>query len=531
MSTADSGNSTHGTQVVLVMTAICMMVVGYNTTAVATVLPNLKSDFDLSPTALQWVMAIYTVVSATLVTILSRLGDISGKMGIFFFGMIIFAIGSATALFAVDGAMLLAGRGIQGAGAAALFGTSLALLTAATPEEKRGGVMGIWGAVIGLAISIGPIVGGAFANYISWRSIFAADILLLAVAFVVGLRVSKMGYVPDTRMSGAKLDYPGAVAIVFLLGPLSFALSNGDNWGWTSPGILLPLVIALLAAIALFITSRRSDDPLVELRYFKHPRYLMAALGMFFTGFTLFCFFVFFNVFVQSPDAFGYSSIRAGMAVLPLSMMMFVVSVIAPRILAPYSFRWPITIGMAALAVGFVLLAQTSNTSSYSEIWWKLAIVGFGMGICFSLLPHLGLRVLPDIHVGQGSGVINTFLYFGATLGSVLGGLMQALTMRSGLTEVLAALPAGSTEHKDLAGDLIHSSPSVIEQELAKLDPESSAALAKALRDLQDNAFDSAMLVSAAGGFIGMILAFWLLRGAVPPNHSAEKLVHPDATD
>lgn len=523
MSSNDSVEAIHGTRVVLTMTAICMMVVGYNTTAVATILPNLKSEFDLSPAELQWVMAIYTVTSATLVSILSRLGDISGKMGIFFFGMIVFAIGSATALFAHDGILLLVGRGVQGAGAAALFGTSLSLLTAATPETKRASVMGIWGAVIGLAISLGPIVGGALTDYLNWRMIFVADILLLVIAFVIGLRVSKMGYVPDTRMPGAKFDYLGTFALVLMLGPLSFALSNGDNWGWGNPRTLLPLIIALIGAVALMLTARRTADPLIELRYFRHTRYLMAASGMFFTGFTLFCFFIFFNVFVQSADAFGYSAVKAGMAVLPLSGTMFVVSVMAPRILAPFSFRWPISLGMAALTCGFLLLSQTSNSSDYSEIWWKLAIVGVGMGLCFSLLPHLGLRVLPDKHVGQGSGVVNTFLYFGATLGSVVGGLVQAITVRSGLSEVVAALPAGSTQHKDLAGALTHGSPSGIQQEIANLDPQSGTALAHALRDLQDNAFDSAMLVAASGAFIGMLLAIWLLRGPVPPNHSAVK--------
>ena len=111
---------------------------------------------------------------------------------------------------------------------------------------------------------------------------------------------------PDTRLAGAKFDYPGAVAILLFLGPLSFALSNGESGGWTTPLTLVPLAIAALATVVLVIVSRRAEDPLIELRYFRHPRYFMAAAGMFFTGFTLFCFFVYFNTFVQSPDAFGY---------------------------------------------------------------------------------------------------------------------------------------------------------------------------------------------------------------------------------
>lgn len=520
----EANSGTSGARLVLVMTALCMMVVGFNTTAVATVLPNLKAEFDLSPSSLQWVMAIYTVVSATLVTIVSRLGDITGKMGVFFAGMVVFAFGSALVLFSQDAAMLLMGRGAQGAGAAALFGTSLSLLTAATPEEQRASVTGAWGAIVGLAIGVGPIVGGAFAHYLSWRGVFATDLALLVVAFLVGLRVSKEHYAPDTRLAGAKFDLAGAVALVLLLGPLSFALSNGESHGWANRSTLIPLCVSAVAVVALIITSRRSADPLIELRYFRHPRYFMAATGMFITGFTLFGFFVYFNVFVQSPDAFGYSAVGAGVAILPLSLSMFVVSVVAPRFLAPYSFQWPVILGMGFMACGFLLLTTTTNTTGMAGIWWKLVIVGIGLGIGFSLLPRLGLRLLPEEHVGQGSGVINAFLYFGATLGAVVGGLAEAITIRRGLSEVIDALPAGSTQRVDLAHALTHGTSSQVQQLIAVLDPETGTTLARALRDLQDDAFDSVMLVAAIAAFLGVILAALMLKGPVPPPHSAVDL-------
>ncbi len=506
------------------MTAICMMVVGFNTTAVATILPNLKAEFDLTPSGLQWVMATYTVASATLVTIVSRLGDITGKMGVFFFGMIVFAIGSALVLFSQDSTMLLAGRAAQGAGASALFGTSLSLLTAATPEDQRASVTGAWGAIVGLAIGVGPIVGGVFAHYISWRAVFATDLLLLAVAFAVGLLVSKRKIIPDTRQAGAEFDYLGAIAIMLFLGPLSFALSNGESGGWGTPLTLIPLGIAALGTVALVLASRRSDDPLIELRYFRHPRYFMAAAGMFCTGFTLFGFFVYFNVFVQSPDAFGYSSVGAGLAIMPLSLSMFVVSVVAPRYLAPYSFHWPVVIALGLMACGFLLMTTTSNATQYAEIWWKLMILGIGLGICFSLLPRLGLRLLPEEHVGQGSGVINACLYFGATLGAVVCGLVESITIRRGLSEVIDALPAGSTQREDLAHALTHGTPSQIQQLINGMTPEAGSTLAHALRDLLDDAFDSAMLVTAIAALIGMALALILLRGPVPPVHSAADL-------
>jgi hypothetical protein len=335
--------------------------------------------------------------------------------------------------------------------------------------------------------------------------------------------------VPERRKPDAKFDTAGAVALVLLLGPLSFALSNGDRSGWTSPLTLLPLALAAVAACALAFTARRLDDPLIEWRYFRHPRYLMATLGMFFSGISFFCLFIYFNLFAQSAAALELSAVQAGAAILPLSVMMFIVSTSAPRVLAPVSFRWPLTIGMACLALGFLLLSVTSNTTGYSEIWWKLVIIGAGMGLSFSLLPRVGLRLLPEEHAGQGSGVINTCLYFGATLGSVLGGVVTAMTVRSGLREVIAALPAGSTQSEGLSRALAHGTPSQVQQLLAGLEPATSTALSAALRDLQDNAFDNAMMVGAAGALIGLVLALLLLRGPVPPLRSAAALTQGDA--
>jgi hypothetical protein len=207
--------------------------------------------------------------------------------------------------------------------------------------------------------------------------------------------------------------------------------------------------------------------------------------------------------------------------------MMFVLSVTAPRFLAPISFHWPVSLGMAALTAGFLLLSWTDNATGYDEIWWKLVILGIGLGLTFPLLPRVGLRLLPEEHTGQGSGVINTFLYFGATLGSVVGGVAQAITLRAGLSKVIADLPVGSTQRESLAHALAHGSSGEVRQLLAGLDPATGSALAEALRGLQDNAFDNAMLVGAAGALIGTVLALWLLRGPVPPLHSAAALAKP----
>ncbi len=517
-----------GTWIVLAMASICMAVAAYNTTSANTILPQIKSDFDMKPVTLQWVMTLYTLAAATFLPIFGRLADLLRKINVFIFGMAVFAVGALLVAAAPDSTILLIGRLLQGVGSGAMFGTSLGVLSAATPESRRTFVLGFWGAMISLGMSLGPILGGLFGEYLSWRGVFVLDLILLAIAAVLAVQVVRKNYVPDMRPAQVRFDYLGAVSLVLLLGPLAFALSNGESSGWTSARTLVPLGIAVIAGIVFFITELRVTEPLLRIHYFLHPRFLMAALGILIGSFILLCFFYYFNLYVQSPDTMNMSPVMAGAAVLPFTLIMFAFSVVAPRLLASYNFRWPITIGMILLALACFLLQDMNDTSTYREIWWKLIILGVGFGLTFPLLPRLGLRLVREQDTGQASGVINTSLFFGATIGVVAGGVASAYATRTQLYGVIAALPVGSHDRQEVVAALVHDSPSHIQDVLAKIEPATSQALVLALRHLNDDAFNAAMLTSAVVAVIGVVLALLLLRGPVPEQHSAAKLL-PDS--
>jgi EmrB/QacA subfamily drug resistance transporter len=518
----------HGTWLVLIMASIGMTVVAYNTTAVITIMPNLQAEFDLRPTTLQWVMTIYTVAAATLVPVMGRLGDQVGKMRVYLSGIVLFALGALLVAVASNAFVLLAGRLGQGIGAASLFGTSLAVLSAATPESHRSFVLGFWGAMMALGMSLGPIIGGSFAELISWRGIFVSDLALSAVCLAIAIRVARAGYVPDARIAGARFDYAGAVALVLLLGPLAYALTHGESQGWTDAATVVPLGVALAAAIAFWLIEHRVREPLIHLGYFRHPQFLTSTAGVLIAGFLLLGFLVYFNLFVQSPDTLALSPVLAGAALLPLTVVMFVLSVTAPHILAPHSFHWPVTLGMTCLAVACLLLYGTSNTSTYASIWWKLIMLGVGFGLTTPLLPRVGLRLLPEEHTGQGSGVINTCLYFGGSLGVVACGLVAALTVGGRVDAVVEALPAELPDRDAVAASLTHGSPNEVQQTLFTLAPAAGSALQETLRGVQDDIFDAVMLACALMALVGALLAGFLLRGPVPPPHSAAGLARRD---
>jgi len=200
LSQTSESQDLHGTWLVLIMASIGMTVIAYNTTAVITIMPNLRSDFDLRPTTLQWVMTIYTISGATLVPIMGRLSDLIGKMKVYILGVALFALGALAVAVSQDAFLLLLGRLGQGMGAASLFGTSLAVLSAATPESRRPFVLGLWGAMVALGTSLGPIIGGLFAEYLSWRGVFVSDLVLVGLCLVLALQVMRKGYVTISHL-------------------------------------------------------------------------------------------------------------------------------------------------------------------------------------------------------------------------------------------------------------------------------------------------------------------------------------------
>lgn len=510
------------------MTAICMTAVSYNNSAAITILPKLISEFDMRPTTGQWVLMIYTIAVASLVPIFGRLGDILHKVHVFIFGIASFAAGSLLVVISPDSVVLLIGRLLQGIGAGTMFGNSLGILSAATPENKRAFVFGLWGGMISLGLSLGPVIGGLLAEYISWRAIFVLDLVLLAAAAAIAGYVVRRAYVPHARPAMARFDYLGGLLMILLLGPLTYALSIGGSVGWTNAQTLISFAIAAASGIGLFFIELGLKHPLIRVHYLLHPRILMAMLGMAICGYVLFNFFFYFNTFIQSPDTLNMSPVIAGLAILPYTFVMFVFSVTVPGILAPYSYRWPVTIGMICMAAGFLLLANTTNMTNYSALWWKLLILGVGFGLTFPLLPRLGLRLVHQQDSGQASGVINNFLFMGATIGVVVGGIASAHAVRSQLSDVITALPVGSYDREALVGLITYGSFLEIEQILSSLESTTRQSIRAALAKVHDDAFSAAVLTAAVVSAIGAVLAVWLLRGPVPEPHAAVKLLPPE---
>ncbi|MCA0899453.1 MFS transporter [Microbulbifer agarilyticus] len=524
-SSVSDEHSKRGMWFVLAMTAMCMTVVAYNTTAITTVIPMLRKDLDLTPSEVQGIMAVYMVATSSLMPIMGRCADLFGRVRTFVLGMLTFACGSLLVAISTGGTEMLLGRMLQGFGASSLFGTSLSLLTSATPPKDRPVVVGVWGAMIALGMSLGPIIGGALGQYLSWRWIFYMDLAVLGLALILVRIVSRNNYVPATQRLNKSLDILGGILLILTLGPVAYGLANSSLAGWTSPVTLASIGIGIVSGIAFWWREQHCESPLLHLDYFRHPRFKMATLGIFIAGFNLLGFFIFYNLFVQSPVAFGMSPVEAGAAVLPMTAVMLVFSIWGPKILGPYSYRWPITIGMLCLALSGILLSTVSNDSTYRDTWWMLLVTGVGFGLTIPLLPRIGLRLCAEEHTGQASGMVNACLTFGASVGSVVAGAAHVASIRKHLETVLHALPIKSEQRHELAQALANGSNSDILTKLGTLKPETSHALQQALRDVQDDAFSAAMLTCSVVSIVGAIIAVYLMRGPVPEEGSAKPLL------
>ena len=498
----------------LVVLAACigMVVVAYNTTAVMTLLPAMKSDFDMDRQTLQWVMNIYMLSAAVAIAAMGRFADIFGAMRIFGVGLGAFGIGSLAIAVAVDDAMILIGRAFQGLGAAGVISTSVALITIATPDDRRAQALGLWSAAVAFGFAVGPLIGGLITDTIGWRGVFFADLPLIGIAVLLWLRVQRLGLAPHVGETKARIDYFGIALLVVALGTLVYGLTSGDIAGWTSVQTVSLFVIAALTGAVFLFRESRAPDPLVFFSFFHHRSYLAGTIGMFLTGAMMMGILYFFNLFIQAPGTLDFTVFQAGLALLPFTLAMFAISMTVPRLLPQSGFRWAVTVGMLVFAIGFLLLHDTSDQTPYRDLWWKLLIAGIGMGLVFSLLPRVGLLELPDESAGQGSGIINTCLFTGLSMGIAAGSIVAAEIRHAYIGPILEKLMPGTPDLKAVEVTLLHGSRSEVDQTLVQFPSEDAEQVRAAIVQVLDDAFAGVTELMMFVGLVGCVLCFLLLR-------------------
>ncbi|MFF5337778.1 MFS transporter [Streptomyces sp. NPDC013181] len=391
-------------------------------TIVGAALPDMQHRLNTGLTGLQWIVDAYVLLVAMLLLSGGVFADRFGRKRVFLTGVVVFTAASALCALAPSLGWLVAGRALQGIGAAALSPASLALLAAAHPvPQDRVRAIGLWAGLSGVGLAAGPVAGGVLTDAFGWPAVFLVNVPIGAVLLLAGLRG-----LDESRNPGAPaIDVPGTVLSVLAVGTLTYALIEGGARGWTSPPILCGFAAGAALLAAFLAVEARRTAPMLPLRLFRDRLFTVSNTAMVVVGFALMgssFFFSQFFVYVQ-----GSSLLEAGVRTLPLSLAMVVVSPYAGRLAARYGFRPVVTAGLVLAGLGLVALGAVHADTGYGNVWWRLALAGTGFALTMSPLTGAAIQAAAPQEGGLASGISSTTRQIGAVLGvAVLGAVVRA---------------------------------------------------------------------------------------------------------
>jgi len=403
---------------IIVCVAIFMLLL--DITVVNVALPDIQKELHTSFTDLQWVVDAYALLLATCMLNAGTLGDLLGRKRVFVAGVALFTAASAACGAATSPLFLNLARGAQGVGGAVMFAVSLAILSQEFHGRERGTAFGVWGATIGAAVAIGPLVGGALTTWAGWRWIFFVN-LPIGAACVVGA----LAYLHESRDEAQRsFDLPGFLTLTAGLFALVLGLLRGNDWGWSSGREVAVLAAAGVCLARFVVAERASAAPMFDLSLFGVSTFSGAQIVAFAISSAMFSQFLYLTLYLQ--NVLGYSPIQAGLRFLPLSLLSFVAAPIAGKLSARLPGRALIGIGMTLVGVALLLMHGVTTSSGWTALLPGFLVGGVGIGMVNPPLAATAVSVVEPRRAGMASGINNTFRQVGIATGIAgLGALFQ----------------------------------------------------------------------------------------------------------
>lgn len=423
---AGSARPTPSRTAVLVVVCLALFMALLDSTAISLTLPAMRADLDADLTGLVWIADGYVLVFAALLLTSGSLGDRLGRAPMFLAGLAVFTLGSALCAAAPRLELLVAGRVVQGLGAALVTPQTLAILSHTFPvPRERARAFGIWSGVSALALLLGPVLGGMLTARWGWRSVFLLKLPIGALALLLGAR-ALLGRDGTARPAGPLrrvIDLPGQLLAVLWLGTLTVALVEGGRYGWESPLIIGVLTASALALAALLTVEWRATHPMLHLELFRSGTFTASTLVIGLVAFGMYASFFLVSLFLQQTQ--GYSAAAAGVRFLPAMAAVMVASPLAGLLAGRVGARVPVCAGATLMGAALLLLARVGADDPYRG-WWPLLVL-FGAAIGLAIPPvnsALMGSVRPD-RAGLASATGETGQQIGALVGiAVLGALV-----------------------------------------------------------------------------------------------------------
>ncbi len=469
-------------------------------------LPTLAKDLQASGSELQWIVDAYVLVFAGLLLTAGALGDRFGRRGALSSGLVVFAAGSVFAMHAQSAPMLISARAVMGVGGALIMPATLSILTNVfTDPKERAKAIALWASVGGLAVALGPVIGGFLLEHFHWSAVFALNVPIAVIALVAGRHA-----VPTSRdPQAAPPDVIGAGLSIVGLGSFVWAIISAGEHGWTGRGPLAGFAIAALALAAFTVWERHTAHPMLDITFFKNPRFTAASLGVMFGYFALFGSLFLISQLLQF--VLGYSALDAGIRLLPFALTMAVFSTVSPKLVERFGTKLVVVGGMGIVAAGLLWEARLGAGSTYLDYLPGMLLMGTGVALTWAPTTESIMGSLPAAKAGVGSAVNDTVREIGGALGVAVLGSVLASQYTGAVTSATAGLPAHAAH---TAGDSLGGAVVVAQQ----VGGSSGAAILHAAQAAYLGGFGLALTIAAAVAAAGAtVAAIWLpARGESP---------------
>jgi EmrB/QacA subfamily drug resistance transporter len=471
-------------------------------TVVNVALPDIRKDLDASFTDLQWVVDAYALTLAATLLAFGSIGDLIGRRRIFIAGLVIFICASFACGLATDPTTLNIARAVQGTGGAAMFATSLALIANAFHGPDRATAFGVFGAVTGGAVAVGPLIGGVITDGIGWEWIFFVNVPIGIAAIV--MTFMKVDESKDPHNFG--IDWAGVVTFSGSLLLLVYSLIKGNDFGWGSTQIVAQLIGSLVLLVLFIAIESRKSHALFDLQLFRKPAFSGASLAAFTLSASMFALFLYITLYVQ--NILGFSPLEAGLRFLPITLVSFIVAPIAGKLTAKIQPRIFLASGLLLISIGLLLMSGIDVDSKWTVLLPGFLICGVGIGLVNPPLASTAVGVVPPRQAGMGSGINSTFRQVGIATGIAgLGAVFQS-QVQTKVSDILASSPV-SGQSKEIAEGVSSGNVGSI---AGALPPESRDLVLRASKEAFVSGFDRILIVGAVVSLIGAIGSAFLVR-------------------
>jgi EmrB/QacA subfamily drug resistance transporter len=487
----------------LIVVCVATFMLLLDITIVNVALPKIASDLKASFSDIQWVIDAYALTLASVLLTTGSLADLLGRRLVFTVGLVLFSLTSLLCALAPSALFLILARAGQGIGGAIMFSTSLALLAQDFHGRERGTAFGAWGATIATAAAVGPLLGGVLTQVFGWQAIFLINVPIGAAA--VALTLMRVG--ESRNPEGTRIDWIGTVTFTGALFLLVFATIKSPTLGWGSTEVVVCLAASAALLMAFLISQALQSGAMFDLGLFRKPTFNGASVAAFAVSASMFAMFLYLTLYLQT--ILGFSPLQTGLRFLPVTVVSFVLGVIAGNLTERVPVRMLLGLGLALTGAGLLLMRGLTASSHWTVLLPGFIVAGAGVGMVNPALASTAIGVVPPQRSGMASGINSTFRQVGIATGiAVLGSIFQSAIQRH-LTPLLAGTPAAS----HAAGVARAVAAGGAQQAETAVPASHRAQAAVAIHSAFTGAMNDILLVAGIVALVGALLALVLVRG------------------